>query len=157
MGPIKFFITLWVIYLIFRAVMKKALGMATSPEKEGALKGKIGDVVGQIREEIRKAQAEAQREKTLEDQEDPWTDFRHEEEEGAFEETLWDEAPEESSLWDQEAETEDMAPTPGPSALKKEPSPKPPESKRPVSARRRLREAVVWKEILDAPIALRNP
>ena len=189
MGGLKFLITLFVIYLIFRSIMRKVLS-AVNSEGGGALKGKLGGVIETMKREMEKAKLEAEREAAGVDEEmilrdDPWAELREDEEdeEDLFEgdagfrtssseeeaavpassRERWDAVNEPPSLherWDSVDDTPSLWDSPE-------------EKKAPIAARgaevptgtcrrgkrkrrMRLKEAVMWKEILDPPVGLRS-
>lgn len=201
MGGLKFLITLFVIYLIFRSIMRKVLS-AVNSEGGGALKGKLGDVIEQMKREMEKAKLEAEREAAGMDEDmamsdDPWAELREAsdaplDESDSWEEELleeeatssvrtherWDAADERPSLherwnagdespslherWDAEDEapslwdsTDDERAPKVATALEVAPERCRPQGKR-HRRRMRLKEAVIWKEVLDRPIGLRS-
>ncbi|BCS98353.1 hypothetical protein DSLASN_39850 [Desulfoluna limicola] len=200
MGGLKFLITLFVIYLIFRSIMRKVLS-AVNSEGGGALKGKLGDVIEQMKREMEKAKLEAEQEAAGMDEgmsDDPWAELREAsdtpldgrrpwEEELLEEEAAspvasherwdaederpslherwnagdeapalherWDAAEDEApSLWD--STDEDRAPKVA-TAAEVTPGRCRSQGKR-HKRRMRLKEAVIWKEVLDRPIGLRS-
>ncbi|SCY72724.1 hypothetical protein [Desulfoluna spongiiphila] len=202
MGGLKFLITLVVIYLIFRSIMRKVLSSVNS-EGGGALKGKLGDVIEQMKQEMEKARLEAEREAAGEDDEDfmdddPWEElrggsesYREEilEEDSVISQERWEADDERPSLherweegddspalherWNAEDERPDLherweatddsaslwdSPEGGHKAKRVSPEARtaaiqPCDSRR--KHRMRLKEAVIWKEILDRPVGLR--
>lgn len=188
MSGLKFLITLFVIYLIFRSIMRKVLS-AVNSDGGGALKGKLGDVIEQMKREMEKARLEAEREAAGMDEDtvmgdDPWAELREAseaplEERRPWEEELleeeatpsvrsherwdagdetpslherWDAVDEAPSLWD--SPDEETAPEAAP-AVRVQPVRCSSRRKR-HQRRMRLKEAVVWKEILDRPVGLRS-
>jgi hypothetical protein len=179
MGGLKFLITLFVIYLIFRAIMRKVLS-AVNSDTGGALKGKLGNVIETMKREMEKAKLEAEREAAGVDEEmilrdDPWAELRDDEEDeedlfigdGFFrkerveEEAAvrgssherWNEVDETPALWDR-PEVEDA---PRVARSRGEVPHRPQGSCRTRRKRRmRLKEAIMWKEILDPPVGLRS-
>jgi len=188
MGGLKFLITLFVIYLIFRSIMRKVLS-AVNSEGGGALKGKLGDVIEQMKQEMEKAKLEAEREAAGMDEDmamddDPWAELREEsdasfDESDSWDEELleeesthtvrtherWDAADERPSLherWNAEDEapslwdsTEDERAPEVSTAVEVAPERCRPQGQR-HKRRMRLKEAVIWKEVLDRPIGLRS-
>jgi len=204
MGGLKFLITLVVIYLIFRSIMRKVLSSVNS--QTVGTKGKLGDIIKQMTDEMEKARREAERQIAGEDAEDaedvmaddPWAELRGEseplqeeilEEDTETSQELWeadderpslherwearDESPslherwnagderpdlherweaadESASLWDSPDEGHKKRVV---SSAKAMPVHHPCGSRR--KHRRRLKEAVIWKEILDRPLGLR--
>lgn len=205
MSGVKFLITLVVIYLIFRSVMRKVLS-ALNSDGGSAMKGKLGDVIEQMKREVEKARLEAERQAagTTDEMiisENPWAEMTEGEqahpvrksqplrEERPTEATpapaasheRWDTVDETPSLWDRaEMESVETAPSrwdlPEEEAVDLTPSlwdrsddeeelplaaraPMPP-VKGTCRTRRKMRihlkEAVIWKEILDRPVGLRS-
>lgn len=79
MSGFEFLISLVVIYLIFRSVMRKVLSKV-NPEGGGALKGKLGDILEKMKQEMERARLEAEREASGEGgqgptAEDPWAEL----------------------------------------------------------------------------------
>jgi len=215
MSGLKFLIMLFVIYLIFRFIMRKVLS-AVNSEGGGALKSKLGNVIERMKLEMEKARLEAEREASGADEEismvdDPWGVLKRDngaspgggrsleeellEEDGAApvrsrerwnaeEETpslreRWDAEDETPSLherWDAEEETPslherwdavDEAPSrwdspegeelPRAARVRVSASGVLPETCHVRRRRRmRLKEAVIWKEILDQPVGMRS-
>lgn len=167
MSGLKFLFTLLVIYFIFRSVMKKVVGAMTPDEGGGGLKGKLGDIINQVKDEIEKAKLEMEHEASTEEG-DPWADFdlpdeamrtsdsRYEEElmeeDPFYAQSRWDGERDEVSSWDDEED--EMVQV----VAKEEPPTPPPSPQTPKTSKRRrsrLKEAVIWKEILDRPVGLR--
>ncbi|WP_300667033.1 hypothetical protein [Desulfoluna sp.] len=196
MSGLKFLITLFVIYLIFRSIMRKVLS-AVNSEGGGALKNKMGNVIQQMKQEMEKARLEAEREASGTDAEilmddDPWEELRGadvprsevlcetdsdlpdaprnrweaEEERPSLHERweVTDESPSSQERWDAVDETPSLWDLPGeseaaPCVTRKRvgPSEVPEDRCRGQrKRRRRLKEAVIWKEILDSPIGMRS-
>ena len=166
MSGLKFLITLLVIYFIFRSVMKKVLGAVNPEEGGGGFRGKLGEIINQMKEEVERATQEMAQETAMEE-EDPWADLDSPDEEAAsyeYEEEMleedvafssgdrWDEERVDVSLWDDKSEeavsSERVREMPQEVLLK-------PKKKGRSMRGQRLREAVVWKEILDRPVGLR--
>lgn len=201
MGGLKFLITLFVIYLIFRSIMRKVLS-AVNSEGGGALKSKLGGVIEQMKQEMEKAKLEAEREAAGMDEgmamsDDPWAELREESDSSLNESRPWkdelleeeaaspvtsherwdasderpslherwnagDEAPSLHERWDAEDEapslwdsTEDERAPKVATAVEVTPERCRPQGKR-HKRRMRLKEAVIWKEVLDRPIGLRS-
>jgi hypothetical protein len=205
MSGFKFLITLVVIYLIFRSIMRKVLS-AVNSEGGSALKGKLGEAIEQMKREMEKARLEAEREAAGMDEEaymadDPWAELKETDRvrrEVILEEDLeapmashdrwdageerpilherwdagddrpslherweagderpslherWETEEESTTLWDTSDESHRVARTSG-----ETPETAPEACRRGRKRRKRLKEAVVWKEILDRPVGLR--
>ena len=175
MGGLKFLFMLFLIYLGFRSIMKKVFS-AVKSDGDAPTKGQLGNAIERVKQEMEKARLEAEREAAGLDEEtprqdDPWSEFNDEDEdEDLFEgdrffrkepveeavastRSRWDDEGEETpSLWDR-SDDEPVARV----VRSKETSPDAPRKScsRRVRARMRLKEAIVWKEILDTPVGLR--
>ena len=174
MSGLKFLFMLFLIYLGFRSIMKKVFS-AVKSEGGAPMKGQIGNAIERVKQEIEKARLEAEREAAGLDEEmplrdDPWAEY-HEKDgdlfvgDGFFKKepveeaevvvaasarNRWDDDEDETpSLWDR-SDDEPVARSQGdsPHARRKACS-------RPRRRRTRLKEAIVWKEILDTPVGLR--
>ncbi|VFQ43605.1 hypothetical protein [Desulfoluna butyratoxydans] len=194
MGGIKFLITLVVIYLVFRSVMRKIISTVNPEGGDSPKRGKLGDIIAQMKEEMERARLEAEREAAGEEDDflddDPWADLR-EDAEPLREETLeadsdahrpllherWDEEDERPELherWDEEDERPALherwnatdesdslwdSSEERPAKRRAQsvtPAPEDGTCARGRKRRTRLKEAIVWKEILDRPVGLRS-
>lgn len=198
MGGIKFLITLVVIYLVFRSVMRKIISTVNPEGGDSPKRGKLGDIIAQMKEEMERARLEAEREAAGEEDDflddDPWADLRedaetlevdsdmpgerwdadddrpslherweadeerpslherwNEEDERPALHERWDSAEEGTSLWDSPEGRR-----PARRSLSEEPTPGTDTCARSGKRRTRLKEAIVWKEILDRPVGLKS-
>ena len=155
MGGLRFLITIFVVYLIFRSIMRRVLA-AVNQDGDAPSQGKVGGIIFRMKQEMDRARRDAQREASGDEAvevtdegswEEPEAELLFEGDDSAPRER-WDEVDETPSFWDRQ---EEKSPVVSPGVA--------PSSCRNTCHRRRrripLKQALIWKEILDAPVGLR--